>query len=154
MKILSKNKRAYFDYAISDTFESGVVLSGQEVKSAKTGGIELTGAYGRISNEEAFLINAHIKPYSHAANLDDYDPTQTRKLLLKKTEIKKLTGRIQEKGLTLLALEAYVKRGFIKIKLGLGRSKKKIDKRDIIKKRESDRKIERATKRSIQKQTR
>ena len=154
MKILAKNKRAYFDYEIFDNFEAGVVLTGQEVKSAKTGGMELTSAYARITNEEVYLLNGHIKAYAHASNLEGYDPTQNRKLLLKKAEIKKLIGRIQEKGLTLLALEAYVKNGRIKIKLGLGRSKKKFDKRDLIKKRESDRKIGRATKNALRKSAR
>lgn len=141
MSLLAKNKKAYFDYQISETLEAGIVLSGQEVKSAKTGGIQLTGAYAKTLAGEIFLINGHIKPYKHASNLSGYDPTRTRKLLLHKSEILKLQGRLQEKGLTLLPLEAYTHRGKIKIKLGLGKAKKKTDKREAIKKRETEKKI-------------
>jgi len=144
MAELAKNKRAYFDYEILDTFEAGLILTGQEVKSAKNNGAQLTGAYARIIGGEVQLINAHIKPYAYASNLESYDPTQTRKLLMHKVEIEKLTGKIQEKGLTLLPLELYTLRGKIKVKLGLGRSKKKQDKRESIKKREDDRSIRRA----------
>ena len=151
MKLLAKNKRAYFDYEISDTFEGGLVLSGQEVKSAKTGGAQLTGSYARIINGEAFLLNAYIKPYKHASHLENYDPNRTRKLLLHKLEIRKLENRINEKGLTLLPLELYTKKGRIKVKLGLGRARKRTDKRELIKKREVERKIKHATKNALRK---
>ena len=117
-------------------------MTGQEVKSAKTGGLTLTGSYARVASGEAVLLNAQIKPYALAAGLESYDAAQTRKLLLHKAEIYKLSGRTQEKGLTLLPLEAYTKKGKIKILLGLGRAKKKTDKRETIKKREDERKIQ------------
>lgn len=145
MKILAKNKRAFFDYEISEKLEAGMVLSGQEAKSAKTGGLTLHASFARINGGQAELLNAQIKPYAYASNLESYDPAHTRKLLLHKSEIKKLAGRLQEKGLTLLPLEAYIKHGMVKILLGVGRSKKKIDKRETIKKREADRTIQRAT---------
>lgn len=144
MKALAKNKRAYFDYEIGEKIEAGVVLTGQEVKSAKTGHINLSGSYARAHDGRASLLNASIQAYEHAANLEGYDPTQSRKLLLHKSEIIKLQSRLQTKGLTLLPLEVYVKKGKVKILLGLGKSKKKFDKRDVIKKREADRKIARA----------
>ncbi|OGE81750.1 MAG: SsrA-binding protein [Candidatus Doudnabacteria bacterium RIFCSPHIGHO2_01_FULL_43_23] len=149
MKILTKNRRAFFDYEITDQLEAGIVLTGQEVKSVKTGGVSLDGSYARIARGQASLINAHIKAYAYASNLENYDPTQTRKLLLHKREIKKLENKTSEKGLTLIPLEVYVKNGYIKIRLGLGRSKKKTDKRETIKKRESDRRIKRAIRSAI-----
>ncbi|MEK9180654.1 MAG: SsrA-binding protein SmpB [Patescibacteria group bacterium] len=142
MKVLAKNRRAYFDYEITEKLEAGVVLTGQEVKSAKTGGLTLTGSYARVAGGEVELLNAKIKPYALAAGLESYDASQTRKLLLHKAEIYRLSGRTQEKGLTLLPLEAYTKKGKIKILLGLGRAKKKTDKRETIKKREDERKIQ------------
>ena len=144
MKILAKNRRAFFDYEILDTYEAGVVLTGQEVKSAKTGGISLDGAYARVNSGRATLINAHIRAYTHASNLQSYDPDQTRGLLLHKNEIVKLQDKISEKGLTLIPLEAYTRRGYVKVKLGLGRAKKKTDKRETIKKCETEKKIQRA----------
>lgn len=145
MKILAKNKRAFFDYEITEKLEAGLVLSGQEAKSAKTGGLTLHASFARISGEQAELLNAQIKPYKFAGPLPAYDPARTRRLLLHKAEINKLAGRTSEKGMTLLPLEAYVKKGRVKILLGLGRSKKKIDKRESIKKRETEIKIRRAT---------
>jgi SsrA-binding protein len=144
MKSLANNKRAFFDYQILDTLEAGIVLTGQEAKSAKTGGLQLSGSYARVAGGEAVLLNARIKPYAFASGLESYDPEQTRKLILHKSEIDRLLGRLQEKGLTLLPLEAYVKNGRVKIKLGLGRAKKKLDKRETIKKREVTRKIQKA----------
>lgn len=149
MGILAKNKRAYFDYEIEDKLEAGLVLTGQEVKSAKTGGITLTGSYAKIIGGEAALINAQIRPYVHASVNESYDPTQTRRLLLHKSEILKFSNRTDEKGLTLLPLEAYTKKGKIKILLGLGRSRKKTDKREVIKKRESDRYIQKALRKIV-----
>jgi len=148
VKILAKNKRAFFDYEISEKLEAGMVLSGQEAKSAKTGGLTLHASFARINARQAELLNAQIKPYAYASSLENYDPAHTRKLLLHKSEIKKLAGRLQEKGLTLLPLEAYIKHGMIKILLGVGRSKKKIDKRETIKRREDERRIARATRKS------
>jgi len=149
MAILAKNRRAYYDYLITETFEAGIVLSGQEVKSAKFGGAQLAGAYAKIMGDEAFLINGHIKPYQHAGKQNDYDPEHSRKLLLHKKEIRKIEERIREKRMTLLPLELFTKAGRIKVKLGIGKSKKEFDKRETIKKHEADRKIQRHLRRSV-----
>lgn len=147
MKILAVNKRANFDYEILETYEAGIVLLGQEVKSVKTGHISLQGSFVVLKNTggnnlpEVFLINAHIPLYKFASAATDYDPTRPRKLLIKKNEIKYLIGKKQEQGLTLVPLKIYTKRSFIKLEFGIGRGKKKIDKREAIKKREVDRQI-------------
>lgn len=144
MKELARNRRAYSDYTISETLEAGLVLSGAEVKSAKYGGVNLSGSYARIIGGELFLINGHIKAYTHASPLLPYDPTRSRKLLAHKHELTRLSGKIEEKGLTLIPLSAYNKKGRIKILIGLGKAKKKYDKRETIKKREAQRSIQRA----------
>lgn len=136
------NKKAYFDYEILETFEAGVVLSGQEVKAVKNNQINLKGSYVVIKNGEAFLLNAHISPYKKAGILKDYNPERSRKLLLNKKELKHLIGKSQEKGLTILPLKVYTKgRGKIKIEIGIGKGKKKYEKRETIKKREVEREI-------------
>lgn len=149
MKILAKNRRAHFDYEIGEKLEAGVVLSGQEVKSAKSGNVSLTGSYARVHAGQASLINATIKPYTHASGLDSYQPTRSRRLLLHKHEIRKLENRLNEKGLTLVPLEIYAKKGLVKLLLGVGRSKKQIDKRETIKRRELKKQIERAVKKRV-----
>lgn len=148
MRELSRNRRAFADYTIVDRLEAGIVLSGPEVKSAKSGGMTLAGSYARIVGGELSLINANIRLYAFAP-AEAQDPERTRKLLVHKTEIAKLVSRIQEKGLSIIPLEAYVKKGKVKILLGMGRPKKKFDKRDDIKKRETDRSIRRAIRRSV-----
>lgn len=149
MPLYAKNRRAYFDYAIGEKLEAGIVLSGQEVKSVKSGHASLSGSYAKIHNGQASLINATIKPYAHASGLENYEPTQSRRLLLHKSEILKFDSRLSEKGLNLIPLEIYAKHGRIKILLGVGKSKKKIDKRETIKKREVEKKIARATRRIV-----
>ena len=144
MKILAINKRANYDYEILEKLEAGLVLKGYEVKSIKTGHISLKGAYVAITGGEAFLINANIPAYQPLNMPKDYDPTQSRKILLRRSQIKSLVGRISQKGLTLTPIKVYSKGGLIKIEIGLGKGKRKIDKREAIKKREAKRKIERA----------
>ncbi len=146
MKILSENKKAFFDYEILDKFEAGIVLIGQEVKSIKAGRINLAGSYVVPKNEEFFLINATIPPYQPKNVSGDYDPLRSRKLLLKKKEISSLIGKIKQKGLTLLPLQVYTKKGKIKLEFGLALGRKKADKRELIKKRETEREIERELK--------
>lgn len=142
MTTLATNNRAKYDYDIKDTFDAGLVLEGREVKSVKGGNVSLNGSYVTVNPEGAYLINCHIGPYKFAPNTD-YDPTHTRKLLMHKSEINSLLGK--EKGLVIIPLEIYSgRRGLIKLKLGIGRSRKKIDKREYIKKRELDREIRRA----------
>ena len=139
MKILAKNNRASFDFDFKDTFIAGLILSGAEVKSAKNGSISLAGAYVNVSPAGAVLINCHIGPYKYAPN-EVYEPTRSRKLLLNKKEINSLLGK--EKGLTVVPLEMFVGgKGLVKIKIGLGRARKKGDKRAYIKQRETTREI-------------
>jgi SsrA-binding protein len=148
MKTLARNKRAYFDYTIEDTLEAGLELLGHEVKSAKQGHISLKGAHVSFHGDEAFLLNAHITPYAYASQLDDYDPYRSRKLLLRASEIRSLLGKKQTQGVSIVALEVYVKHGFVKVKIGVGRGKKKYDKRHSIKQREADRMMRRRMKES------
>jgi len=151
MPTLAVNKRANFDYEIADKYEAGLVLFGHEAKSVKTGHINLAGSFVTIKSagksiSELYLINAHISLYAKASTVKAYEPTRPRKLLLHKNEIKKLIGKKQEQGLTLVPLKVYTKRSLIKLEFGVGRGKKKTDKRETIKKREVDRQIRTLTK--------
>lgn len=151
MPTLAVNKRANYDYEILERYEAGLVLFGHEVKSVKTGHISLKGAYVTLkqtgkSLPELYLINAHIPLYKKASTVKDYDPYRARKLLLRKSEIKRLVGKKQEQGLTLVPIKVYTKRSLVKLEFGLGRGKKKYDKRELIKKRETDKKIRRLMK--------
>ncbi len=143
MKVLAENKKAYYDYEILDTYEAGMVLNGQEVKSIKTGHISLKGAYVVFKNEELFLIGANIPPYQPKNAPKDYNPERSRKLLLTKSEIKSLIGKIKQKGLTLMPLKVYTKNTKVKLLFGLGKGKREIDKREKIKKREFEREKQR-----------
>ncbi len=139
MSTLAKNSKALYDYDIKETLDAGLVLEGREVKSAKTGNVSLAGSYVTVNPSGAFLINAHIGPYKYAPT-EGYDPTHTRKLLLTKKEINSLLGK--EKGLTIVPLEIYTgRRGLIKMRIGLGRGRKKRDKREYLKKRDTEREI-------------
>lgn len=144
MKTIALNKRARYDYQILEKWQAGLVLKGFEVKAIKTGHISLQGAYVTIKDNQAHLINAHIPPYQPANTPDNYDTRRSRKLLLTKKEIKTLIGKTKQKGLTLVPLRVYTKRGRVKIEIGLGKGKKKRDKREDIKKKEAKREIERA----------
>ncbi len=147
MKILSENKKAYFNYQILEKFEAGINLIGQEVKAIKTRGVNLLGSYVVVKNEEAFWIGANIPPYQPKNAPSDYNIERSRKLLLKKREIKYLIGKSRQKGLTLIPLRVYTKNGKIKLEFGMAKGKKKFDKREVIKKRETEKEIERALKR-------
>lgn len=146
MSNTAENKRAYYDYEILEKFEAGLVLIGQEVKSIKAGHISLAGSYVVPQGNELFLINADIPPYQPKNAPKDYDSKRSRKLLLKKSEIKYLIGKTKQKGLTLIPLKVYDKSGKIKLEFGIGRGKKKSDKRETIKKREFEREKERLLK--------
>ncbi len=146
MKIIKKNKKAFYNYEILERFEAGIALTGNEVKAIKSGKISLKGSYVTLKDEEVFLINCHISPYQPANAPPDYDPERTRKLLLKKKQIKYLIGKTKQKGLTLVPLRVYNKRGKIKIEVGLVKGKKKPDKREKIKKRDQEREIRRILK--------
>jgi len=145
IKIICENRKARFNYELLEKFEAGIVLTGSEVKSLRNGQANLGDAYGIIRGEEAFLLNAHISSYQ-AASYMDHDPVRTRKLLLHKREINKLIGKTKEKGLTLVPTKMYFKKGKAKVELALGKSKKGPDKRQAIKKRESDRQLRRTLK--------
>ena len=139
MSTLATNSRARYDYTIKETFDAGLVLEGREVKSVKSGNVSLQGSYVTVNLDGANLVNCHIGPYKHAPSAD-YDPTHSRKVLLHKKEISSLLGK--EKGLTIIPLEIYAtKRGWIKLKLGVGRARKKLDKREYVKKRDTEREI-------------
>jgi len=144
MKTFAANKRAYYDYEILEKYEGGLVLAGSEVKSIKTGHISLKGSYVTIKNGEAYLINANIPAYQPLNMPESYDPTRSRKVLIRKKQIKSLTGKISQKGLTLVPIKIYSKRGLIKLEFGLGKGKRKIDKREGIRKREARVDMERA----------
>ncbi len=146
MKELSKNKRSYFDYDILEKIEVGIELLGFEVKAAKSGKIDLSGSYARLKDEQAWLVGASISPYQPNNTPKEYDPGRDRRLLLTKKELKTLSGKHKESGLTIVPLRAYIKGRLVKIELGLARSKKKWDKRETIKRRESDTEIRRTFK--------
>lgn len=131
------NKRAKFDYELLEYFEGGLVLFGYEVKSLKTGGGSLKGAFVTIKDRELYLTNAHIPAYQEKNTPTTYDPYRSRKVLIRKKDINTLIGKIQQKGLTLVPIRLYSKRRLIKLEFAIGKGKKKIDKRESIKKRET-----------------
>ena len=147
MPTLAKNKKAYHDYEVLEEFEAGIVLNGQEVKAIKEGKISLKGSYVMIREEEAFLVGVNIPPHQPKNATDDYDPKRSRKLLLTRKQLKYLMGKSNERGLTLVPLRVYTKKGLIKLKFGVCRGKKKHDKRKKIKDREIDRSLRRRVKR-------
>ena len=141
VKTLRENKKALFNYFVLDRHECGIVLKGSEVKSIRDGRISLEGAYCKIRNGELWLIMADISQYPASGSLN-HDPKRNRKLLVHKSEIKRLGNRFKERGLTLIPLKVYLtKKGLIKVDVGLVQGKRKYDKRESIKKRESDRKL-------------
>ncbi len=144
-KVIATNKKAFHDYFILEKLEAGISLLGTEVKAIREGRLNLKDSYAMVQAGETFLFNCHISPYSHG-NRENHDPTRTRKLLLHQREIRKLIGKTQEKGLTLIPLRAYLKRGRIKIELGVARGKKLIDKRETERRKEADREARAAMK--------
>jgi SsrA-binding protein len=137
-KVVATNREAYHNFHIMETVECGIALTGTEVKSVREGRCNLKDSYGQIRQGEAWLLNAHISPYSHG-NRENHEPTRTRKLLLHKKEIDKLQGKAQEKGLTLVPTKMYLKNGRVKIELAVAKGKKLYDKRETEKRREADR---------------
>jgi len=143
IKVIAQNKKARHDYFIEETYETGIVLTGTEVKSIRLGKVNLKDSYADIKNGEVFLHNMHISPYEKG-NIFNPDPVRSRKLLLHRREINKLIGLVQQKGLTLVPLQVYFSRGKVKILLGVARGKKLYDKRADSAKRTAERDIERA----------
>ncbi len=146
MTQLAVNKKALFDYEILEKYEAGLVLSGQEVKSVRSGHMSLKGAYVTFHNGEALLTGAHITRYKPAGPLPDYDPERSRKILLKAREVRYLQGKTQEKGLTIIPVSVYTKNHFIKVEIAVGQGRHKYDKREVIKKRDTEREIKRSLK--------
>jgi SsrA-binding protein len=145
MKLICQNRKAYHDYHIEESIEAGISLLGTEVKSLREGRANLKDSYVLVKNGEAFLLNCHISPYSHG-NIMNHDPLRTRKLLLHREEINKLTGKAATKGYTIMPLKLYFKDSFAKVEIGLAKGKQLFEKRDKIKEREAHREIERAMK--------
>jgi SsrA-binding protein len=129
-KEVAVNRQAFHNYEILERYETGIVLTGTEIKSIRDGGVNLKDAYGLIKGGEVWLLNCHISPYSHGTYAN-HEPLRTRKLLLNRSEIRKLDGRTVEKGLTLIPLRLYLKNGRLKCELGLGRGRKLHDKREV-----------------------
>lgn len=143
-KIVARNRKALHEYEILDTWEAGLVLTGPEVKSIRAGKVSLGEAFARVEGNEVWIHGMHVSPYDPASRWN-VDPLRARKLLLKTREIRRLIGATQEKGLTLVPLDLYFRRGYARITLALARGKKLYDKRQSLKERESAREIERAS---------
>jgi SsrA-binding protein len=145
-KLIAQNKKARHEYEILDTYEAGIELQGSEVKSCRQGAVNLKDSYARIDGTEIFLVNAHISPYTHA-NRFNHEPLRRRKLLLHRAEIKKLYGKMRERGQSFVPLKMYFnEKGKVKVLVALAKGKKTHDKRDDIRKRDQQRDTERALK--------
>ena len=142
---VATNRKAYHDYFVEESIEAGMALLGTEVKSLRLGHANLTDSYALVKNGEMFLLNANISPYEQG-NLANHEPLRTRKLLLHKEEIRKLTWKMSQKGFTLIPLNIYFVRGKAKVLIGLAKGKKSYDKRETIKAKESKREVERVVK--------
>ncbi|HHT91924.1 MAG TPA: SsrA-binding protein SmpB [Clostridiaceae bacterium] len=147
-KIITQNRKARFEYTILETYECGIVLAGTEVKSIRNGHVNLKDSYAVIRNGEVFVCGMHVSPYDHG-NIFNQEPLRDRKLLLHRSEIRKLIGYIQQKGFTLVPLELYFLRGKVKVLLGVAKGKKLYDKREAIAKKDSQREIDRQLKESF-----
>ncbi|WP_040285760.1 SsrA-binding protein SmpB [Sporosarcina koreensis] len=144
-KVLAVNKKANFDYAIEETIEAGIVLEGTEIKSIRNGKVQLRDAFVLIRNNEAWISNMHVSPYEQG-NRYNHDPVRSRKLLMHRKQIATLIGQTKEKGTAIVPLKMYIKDGFAKVLIGVGRGKKLYDKRADLKKKEANREMARALK--------
>jgi SsrA-binding protein len=144
-KRVAENRKAFHDYTILETFEAGVALLGTEVKAIREGRVNLRDSFGRVDGGEVFVHNVHISPYSHRGYAD-HAPLRPRKLLLHRSEIRKLIGKTAERGMTLVPLRLYFKNGRVKVALGLAKGKKDYDRRETIKRRETERETRAAIK--------
>src|SRR5919106_701387 len=142
---VAENRKAFHDYHLLETFEAGLVLLGTEVKAIREGRVNLRDSYARVEDGEVFLYNVHISPYSHRGYAD-HEPLRKRKLLLHKQEIRKLIGKTVERGMTLVPVRVYFKNGRVKVAISLAKGKKTYDKRETIKKRETERETRAALK--------
>jgi len=148
VKPITSNRRAFHDYAIGERTEAGLVLTGTEVKSLRVNGCALADGYVKLKGREAWLVNVKIPPYEQGTFFSQHEPRRDRKLLMHARELRRLVGSLQEKGLTLVPLRMYFKRGLAKVELGLGRGKKQHDKRETIKQKEAQREAARYARRS------
>ncbi|WP_202223582.1 SsrA-binding protein SmpB [Okeania sp. KiyG1] len=144
--MISDNRQARFNYHILETYEAGVALQGTEVKSIREGKVNLRDGYALIRNNEAWLLNVHISPYQKAGEFFNHEPRRSRRLLLHKQEIRKLIGKVEQQGLTLVPLRMYFKRGWVKVDIALAQGKKLYDKRETIKQRDDKRTMQRVMK--------
>jgi len=144
-KLICQNRKAFHNYFVEETVQAGISLLGSEVKSLREGKVNLGDSYGDIKRGEVFLVDAHISPYPQANRLN-HDPLRTRKLLLHKKEIKRLIGKVEQRGYTLIPLKLYLVDGRVKVDLALAKGKKLFDKRETIKKRTMEREMERGRK--------
>lgn len=142
MKLIANNKKAFHDYFIEDTYEAGIALAGTEVKSLRSGKCSIKEAFVRVENGEVYVYGMHITPYEKG-NIFNKDPLRPKKLLMHKAEIRKLQGKIAEKGYTLVPVEVYLKGGLVKVQIALAKGKKLYDKRDDIAKKDQRREAER-----------
>jgi SsrA-binding protein len=145
-KLLAQNRKASHDYYIEDTYEAGLVLTGTEIKSLRKGKANINDAFATVRNGEMFIHNMHISPYEQGNRHNPSDPTRARKLLLHKAEIHKLMGLAKQDGYALVPLKIYLRNGYAKLLLGLGKGKKLYDKREVAAKRDAQRDIQRALK--------
>ena len=146
MKIITQNKKAFFDYEVLDSIETGIVLTGDEVKSLRAGHISLPGSFGNIHNGELFIINCHIAPYSHSYSKSDEHTRRSRKLLVHRRELNRIIGEVSQKGVTLVPLKLYFNnRGKVKVDLGICKHKKARVQKEEIKERD----IQRQTRREL-----
>lgn len=143
--IVAQNKKAFHDYFILESYEAGISLRGTEVKSLRDHRVSLKDGYARVEDGELFLHNVHISPYSKGS-VSNHDPLRSRKLLMHKSEIRRLEGKSQEAGMTLVPLKMYFVDGKVKVELGLARGKKFYDKREVLAKKTAEREIERVLK--------
>ncbi|USR92908.1 SsrA-binding protein SmpB [Phormidium yuhuli AB48] len=145
-KVIADNRQARYRYSILETYEAGLALQGTEVKSIRQGRVNLRDGYALIRGNEAWLHNVHISPYDIASQYFNHDPLRNRKLLLHRNEIRKLIGKVEQQGLTLVPLKLYLKNGWVKVSIGLAKGKKLHDKRDSLKRKQQDREIARVMK--------
>lgn len=145
IKTIAKNKKAFFEYFVLESFEAGISLSGTEVKSVRAGGVSLKEAWCVVENGELIIKQMHISPYDHG-NIFNKDPKRSRKLLMHKKEIMRLLGAVKTQGLTLIPLSVYFKGSYIKVQVGLCKGKQLHDKREVAAKKDADRAISRALK--------
>ncbi|BAP86167.1 SsrA-binding protein [Paucilactobacillus hokkaidonensis JCM 18461] len=143
--LMAQNKKARHDYSIESTYEAGIVLTGTEIKSIRDKRVNLRDGFAQIRNGEVWLMNVHISPYNQG-NQFNHDPLRNRKLLLHKKEIKRLSGDLSTKGITLVPLKMYIKNGYAKVLLGVAKGKHEYDKRETLKRKEQDRQIARVMK--------